>query len=114
MSLTIRHLDPDFAVSGQLAPQDFRQVADQGFRTVINNRPDKEAADQPSSEELAQAARAAGLHYVHLPVISGAITPAQARAMRTTLEGARGPVLAFCRSGTRSGKLYELAQAADR
>ena len=113
MSLSIRNLDPDFAITGQLAPQDLPAVADRGFGTVINNRPDGEGgSDQPSSDELERAARAAGLQYVHLPVVSGAITPEQARAMREVLTSARGPVLAFCRSGARSAKLFELAQSA--
>ena len=112
MSLNIRHLGPDFAVTGQIALQDLPEVAALGFGTVINNRPDGEAGDQPPSDEVERAARAAGLRYVHLPVVSGAITPEQGRAMREALASAHGPVLAFCRSGARSGKLYELAQSA--
>src|SRR5690606_738415 len=103
---------PDFAVTGQITPQDLPEVAALGFGTVINNRPDGEAGDQPSSEEVGQAARAAGLRYVHLPVVSSAITPEHAKAMREALTSANGPVLAFCRSGARSSKLYELAQSA--
>ncbi len=112
MPLNLRHVGPGFAVSGQIMPQDLPEVAALGFGTVINNRPDGEGSDQPPSEEVERAARAAGLRYVHLPVVSGAITPEQARAMREALASAQGPVLAFCRSGARSGKLYELAQAA--
>jgi uncharacterized protein (TIGR01244 family) len=112
MAAPIRTLSTDFAVTGQLAPQDLPEVAARGFGTVINNRPDGEGRDQPSSGELEQAARAAGLHYLHLPVVSGAITPEQAVTMRQALATAPGPVLAFCRSGARSAKLFELAQAA--
>ena len=83
MASSIRTLSTDFAVTGQLAPQDLREVAARGFGTVINNRPDGEGgSDQPSSGELERAARAAGLHYLHLPVVSGGITPEQAAAMR--------------------------------
>ena len=112
MPLNIRHLGPGFAVTGQITPQDLPEVAALGFATVINNRPDGEAGDQPPSDEVSRAARAAGLHYVHLPVAGGTITPAQATAMREARAAAPGPVLAFCRSGARSGKLYELAQSA--
>jgi uncharacterized protein (TIGR01244 family) len=114
MALPIRNLSGDFAVTGQLAPQDLQEVASLGFATVINNRPDGEGGvDQPSSGQLEQAAREAGLHYLHLPVVSGAITPEQVLAMQQALAAGRGrPVLAFCRSGARSTKLFELAQAA--
>ena len=114
MTLPIRTLNGDFAVTGQLVPQDLQEVASLGFATVINNRPDGEGgADQPSSRQLEQAARAAGLHYLHLPVVGGAITPEQVSEMRQALAAGRGrPILAFCRSGARSTKLFELVQAA--
>ena len=112
MSLNLRHLAPGFAVTGQLTPLDLPEVAALGFGTVINNRPDGEASEQPPSEEVERAARAAGLQYLHLPVVSGAITAEHAAAMRAALASAKGPVLAFCRPGNRSGKLYELAQSA--
>ncbi len=85
-----------------------------GFATLINNRPDGEGGSgQPTSHDIELAALAAGLHYVYLPVVAGAITPAQALAMRQALANAPVPVLAFCRSGARSAQLYALAQAAD-
>ena len=56
------------------------------------------------------AAKAAGLHYVHIPVVSGAITVEQVQAMRDALQAAPQPVLAFCRSGARSAQLFALTQ----
>lgn len=114
MTLHVTALTPDFAVSPQLSALDFALVSAQGFKTVINNRPDGEGGgEQPTSPELERAASAAGLHYVYLPVVSGAITLAQVQAMRNTLAGTPGPTLAFCRSGARSAQLYSLAQAPD-
>lgn len=110
---SVRALNPDFAVTTQLTVDDIPGVVAQGFATLINNRPDGEGgSEQPLSCDIEQAARAAGLHYVHLPVVGGAITPAQAQAMRQALATAPTPVLAFCRSGSRSAQLYGLAQAA--
>jgi uncharacterized protein (TIGR01244 family) len=86
MPSPIRNLSTDFVVTSQLVPQDLQEVASLGFATVINNRPDGEGgADQPSSDQLEQAARAAGLGYLHLPVVSGAITAEQVLAMRRAL-----------------------------
>ena len=114
MPLQIISLTPDFAVSPQLATTDFSALAQQGFKTIINNRPDGEGGGaQPSSPEMDRAATAAGLHYVYLPVVSGSITPEQVQAMHKILITAPKPALAFCRSGARSAQLFGLAQNLD-
>lgn len=114
MTIAIRPLNPAFAVTAQLSVADIAAVAAQGFATLINNRPDGEGgSNQPLSRDLEQAAKAAGLHYVYLPVVSGAITPEQALAMKQALANEPAPVLAFCRSGARSSQLYGLAQTAN-
>lgn len=106
-----RPLNTSFSVAGQLQPGDMADMATQGFASVINNRPDGEGGSaQALSRDIEQAAQAAGVHYVYLPVIAGAITPAQVRAMREALSTAPAPVLAFCRSGARSAQLYTLSQ----
>jgi uncharacterized protein (TIGR01244 family) len=113
MTYQIRHLTDDFAVTGQLSADDIPAIAAQGFKTLINNRPDGEAGPaQPPSEDIERAARAAGLAYVYLPVVSGRLTPADAVAMKQALAAAPTPVLAFCRSGARSANLYVMAQTA--
>ncbi len=104
-----RHTDK-FGTAPQLGPSDMPEIAAMGFKTVINNRPDGEGgADQPSSAEIEAAAKAAGLNYDYLPVISGQITEPQARKFAELLAIRPGPVLAFCRSGARSQHLYRLA-----
>ena len=86
----------------------------QGFKTIINNRPDGEGGGaQPTSPEMERAATVAGLHYVYLPVVSGSITPEQVQAMHKVLITAPKPTLAFCRSGARSAQLFGLAQDLD-
>lgn len=111
MSVPItRHTDK-FSTAPQLGPEDMAEVAGLGFKTVINNRPDGEAGpSQASSAEIAKAAEAVGLNYVHLPVISGQITEGQARQFAEALALRPGPVLAFCRSGARSQNLYRMAR----
>lgn len=104
-----RHTD-DFATCGQLYPEDIEVLAGQGFRTLINNRPDGEGGpEQPLHDTLEDIAREHGLQYVYLPVVSGAITAAQANAMADALAEAEHPVLAFCRSGARSTQLWQMA-----
>jgi uncharacterized protein (TIGR01244 family) len=106
----IRQVTPDFAVAPQPAPEDMADAAARGFKLVINNRPDDEAPGQPSSGEMEAAVRAAGMDYVHIPVRGGP-TPDQVDLSREAVDGADGPVLAFCRSGTRSIVTWSIGQA---
>ncbi len=106
----IRKVTDDFAVAPQISPEDLAQAARDGFVLVINNRPDGEAPDQPTSTEMEAAAKAAGLDYVHIPVRGGP-TPEQVEAVAVAVQEAKGPVLAFCRSGTRSIVTWSLGKA---
>ncbi|HEX4180733.1 MAG TPA: TIGR01244 family sulfur transferase [Caulobacteraceae bacterium] len=105
-----RKVTDDFSVAPQISPDDIAAAADQGFVLVINNRPDGEAPDQPSNAQMAAAAQAAGVAYVHIPVRGGP-TADQVEAVRAAIADAGGPVLAFCRSGTRSIITWSLGQA---
>lgn len=106
-----RKLDDSISVAGQIAPEDIAEAARQGFTLVINNRPDGEAPDQPSSAEMKAAADAAGLGYAAIPITHAGFTQEQVIAMGDALARANGPVLAFCRSGTRSTLVWALARA---
>jgi uncharacterized protein (TIGR01244 family) len=106
----IRKVTDDFSVAPQIALGDLAQAARDGFRLVINNRPDGEAPGQPTSAEMEAAAKAAGLAYVHIPVVGGP-GPAQVEAVAQAVAEADGPVLAFCRSGTRSIVTWSIGQA---
>ncbi|CAN5235482.1 TIGR01244 family sulfur transferase [soil metagenome] len=97
----IRPVTPDFAVAPQLAPGDMAEAKAMGFTLVINNRPDGEAPGQPTGAEMQAAAQAQGLEYVAIPVVGGP-NEDQVQAVSEAVAAASGPVLAFCRSGTRS------------
>ena len=103
----MKQLDSTTFVSGQIAPED---IASLGVALIVNNRPDGEEPGQPSSDAIAAAAKAAGVEYRHIPV-SGGISLPQVAQMADALGQATGPVLAFCRSGTRSTYLWALARA---
>jgi uncharacterized protein (TIGR01244 family) len=114
MSITITPLASDFAVSPQLSPGDFAEIARLGYRSIINNRPDGEGGpDQPHSSVLAAAAREAGLTYVFVPVTPMAADTDAIEQVRTLLGELPRPILAFCRSGARSTKLYNAAAVTD-
>ncbi len=100
----------DLSVAPQIGVADVAEAAAQGFTIIINNRPDGEEPSQPPGAEIEAAAKAAGLTYVHIPV-RGAPGPAEVEAVRQVVDAAEGPVLAFCRSGTRSITTWSIGQA---
>lgn len=112
--MKIATLTPSFSVSHQISAADLGSLAAQGFRAVISNRPDGEAGDQPANAALAAAARRAGLAYREVPVVSGKISDDDVAAFARALDEVEGPVLAFCRTGTRSATLWALAEAQRR
>jgi uncharacterized protein (TIGR01244 family) len=101
------------AVAPQPVRSDFQELRRLGFTTIVNNRPDGEDPNQPGSAAEEQAARAAGLGYVHIPVTSTGMTEADARLLKDTIEQAPGPVVAHCRSGARSFYLWVLSGDLD-
>lgn len=111
MSTPVHRLTPAFGVAAQLQAGDIAMLAAQGWRSLVCNRPDGEAAEQPGSAELARAAASHGLAWRHLPVASGQWHDADAAAFAEALRTLPAPVLAFCRSGTRSIHLWALAMA---
>jgi uncharacterized protein (TIGR01244 family) len=85
-------------------------AAQTGFKSVVNNRPDFEGGpDQPTSDQMAQAAAAAGLAYAYLPVEPAEHTPEQIAGLAKLLQDLPKPVLLFCRSGNRSAMLFRAA-----
>jgi uncharacterized protein (TIGR01244 family) len=99
-----------FSVAPQIALSDVAKAKADGFVLLINNRPDGETPDQPTSDEMESAAKAAGLAYVHIPVRGGP-TPEQVEIERQILAETDGPVLAYCRSGTRSIVTWSIGEA---
>lgn len=112
MALPLQRLSADIAVAPQLGPEAMAEVAAAGFRSVINNRPDFEGGpQQPTSAAIEAAAQAAGLAYAFLPVAPGFHTPDEIARFAELMAAMPKPILAFCRSGTRSGRLVAAAAA---
>lgn len=111
--LPIRAVSPDVCVAAQLTPEAMAELARAGFRSVINNRPDFEhGPDQPTNAAIEAAARAAGLEYRFLPVSGGYQSPQEIAAFAALLGELPRPILAFCRSGARSARLFAAASAS--
>lgn len=109
-----RHLTEKLAVTPQIDPEDMAALAQAGFTTVIANRPDSEVESSHRSDAMAGHAAEAGLDYHYLPIVPGQLGPDQVQQFRDILDNAPGPVLAYCRSGTRSTTAWALGQAGQR
>lgn len=103
-------LTPQLSVRPQVVPEEIAALAKAGFKGIINNRPDGEAPDQPRSDEIEAEASRHGLKYWHIPVVPGQATQADAHAFSQALNDAKGPVVAFCRTGNRSTGLFKMSQ----
>ena len=102
------------SVSPQIGTGDMAAIRDAGYRAIICNRPDGEGADQPTFDEIEAAAKAAGLKVRYQPITSGMVRDEDAEAFGAALMELPGPVLAYCRTGTRSATLWSLSQAKSR
>ena len=106
----VQQLSADVCVAPQLDADAMAWAAQNGFKSVVNNRPDYEGGpDQPTSAAIEAAAKAAGLQYAWLPVLPAVQTPEEIARFAALLAELPKPILAFCRTGTRSGKLYRAA-----
>lgn len=109
--MKIQHLAPGLSVSEQIQPMQMAALKEAGFRTVICNRPDGESIDQPPFAEIERAARALGIDAHYLPAEPGKVTDEQGIAFGQLLAQLATPVLAYCRTGTRSSIMWALSQS---
>jgi len=109
----MKQISPTLFVAPQLTADDIRQAKAKGFAAIINNQPDDEEPGQPSAAENRAAAEGQGLSYSHIPVAPGQVSKGQVRAFQKTLSEAGGPVLAHCKTGTRSATLFAIGEVLD-
>jgi uncharacterized protein (TIGR01244 family) len=102
-------LDERVLIAGQISVADLEEARRHGVTMIVNNRPDGEDPDQPTSAEIEAAAEAAGIDYRHIPIARG-MGPAQVEEMVSALsELGDGKMLAYCRSGMRSCLAWAVA-----
>ena len=106
-----KQLTAKLHVAGQITADDVKQAAAQGFTAIINNRPDGEEPGQPPAAEIQAAAKAAGITYVHQPVVGSNISDADVGTFARLVAETPGKILAHCRTGTRCTMLWMLSRA---
>ena len=112
MTSPFRQITERVYASPQIEIEDVAEAARAGFGLIINNRPELESDDQVPGDEIKAAAEANGLGYVAIPVTHAGFSEWQVKAMAEALDSTEKPVLAYCRSGTRSTLLWALAEAS--
>jgi uncharacterized protein (TIGR01244 family) len=104
-TMNLRKVDDNFAVTGQITPEQVQAVSDAGYKSIVCARPDHEEQGQPSFAEVARAAETLGIQIVHIPV-SGGLGEGQIIRFHDAWQQMPKPVLGYCRSGARAGSLY--------
>lgn len=111
--MEFRQITPGYAVAPQIGPEDVPAVSEAGYAAIICNRPDDEVPQDLSSYAIAKAASEAGLAFSYLPVSNGPAIAKTVEELATALSAARGPVLAYCKSGMRSAAVWALWRAGE-
>jgi uncharacterized protein (TIGR01244 family) len=106
-------LAPGLSVTGRLDRPDIEALAQAGVRTIINNRSDGEDPGQLQAAEARRLAEALGIAYHHIPITAATLSRGDVDAFAATLRDAPAPVVAHCRSGTRSTLLWALSRMRD-
>lgn len=106
-----RTLSDSVLASPQITIDQIAEAKTAGVTLILNNRPDGEDPAAAQGGEIEAAAKEAGLDYLAIPIGHSGFSEVQVDEMIKALGQARGKVLAYCRSGTRSTLLWALAQA---
>ena len=109
--MEINKISSGFSVSPQIVANDVAEIAKLGFRSIVCNRPDGEGSDQPTFEEISNAAKEAGIEVRYQPIVAGKVSDDDARDFGRMFDELPKPVFAYCRTGTRSTTLWSLSQA---
>jgi sulfide:quinone oxidoreductase len=112
--MELKKITEKTTVSPQIMPADLDAIKAAGIRAIICNRPDGEGADQPSFEEIAAAAKKVGIEARYVPVQSGMVRDEDVEAFSAALKDLPRPVLAYCRTGTRSATLWSFHESKKR
>lgn len=112
--MNVYKLTETLAVAGQITPELVPQIAEAGYRVLINNRPDGEEPGQPSSAEIAAAAEAAGLEYHYFPVTAMNFPGPDIDQIGDFFDDDQRPVFAFCRTGTRCTNLWVVSRTQEQ
>ncbi len=99
----------DLTIYKQIHPSQCIKIAELGYRSVLNIRPDAEAIMQPNSCDLAVATKKANLIYHHLPFDDERLSMMTVEQFAAFYHAMPKPILMFCGTGARAKLLYQSA-----
>ena len=109
--MSILKLTENLYISPQITPDDITEAQAIGIQSVICNRPNNEEAEQPLFSDIQTWLAAVGItHSQHQPVIAPQINQSDIQQFQQLLANSPTPVLAYCRTGTRSTLLWAYHQ----
>ncbi|OAV32175.1 Sulfide-quinone reductase [Moraxella catarrhalis] len=100
-------------ISGQITVDDVKALADQGYKTLVNNRPDNEEPNQPLSDEIAKAAKEHDIEYRQIPFSGGMLEMHHVQEFADFYNQSQRPLHIFCRTGNRSSVILQAAREHD-
>lgn len=103
-------LSSQLSVTGNMTSDKFKQLIQQGFRSVIVNRPDQEPGNQTTVSELRALAEKSNMSLIYQPVNSSQITTADVQEFAKYYNSLPKPILLVCKSGNRSTLLFNQAK----
>lgn len=109
--IEVKRVTHEFSVAAQPSKEDIAQLAQQGYRTLINNRNPGESRDQLSPDQERLEAQQQGLTYVHIPITGNNLSKRDVEAFQRAIAESPKPVLAHCQGGKRSFLLWAAGEA---
>jgi uncharacterized protein (TIGR01244 family) len=101
-------------ITAQLKPEDIPDLGRREVQTIVDIRPDGEAAHQPSSTQLAKVADVHGIHFHYIPVPHESIPEEAVQHLQSVLAESSGSTVLYCRTGRRAVRLFALVEASRR
>ena len=99
----------DITIYKQIYPSQCIKIAELGYRSVLNIRPDAEVDTQPNSCDFATATEQANLIYHHIPFDDERLSMMTVQQFADFYRTAPKPILMFCGTGARAKLLYQSA-----
>lgn len=106
-----RAMTSSLSVSGEMTLSKFQQLIQQGFKSVIVNRPDQETGNNVTVSQLRSIAEKSQVSVIYQPVVSGQLSQSNIEEFSRYYNELPKPILMVCRSGTRSATLFNQAKA---
>ncbi len=106
-------INDQWVVGGQPTEEQLEQLAQEGFKTVVNFRTAGEVEQPLSPKEEGEKVRKLGIEYLHIPVSTENMSPEQVDQFRQQIPQLPTPLFAHCGTGKRAGAFVMMHTAIE-